>query len=231
MLINLSDLQENPPSLNVSAGSDVLDSMNAQPSPHEANNMNEAMDVPADYIDWDITVDSSQIDWDIGTVEETDDTGNGLGPYEIVNTSEILQNMSATAAVESEPSLLKNGEDGPALEMFASEISWDVCVENPQVDAVEDVVFPNEGMETQTSVLDTKTEIPDIKEDRSPLLETEYRNKILDDLFEVLIESCTHAMSMFSLLYFFIMHFNGKNKNMHLEIFILPSDQCICGLS
>ena len=197
VLINIRDVRENPPCLNVSAGSDFLDSTNVQLSAH-GTNMSEIMDVPADYIDWDISVDSSQIDWDIGTVEETDDTGNGLGPYEIVNASEILQNISPTAAVGSD--LIKKEEDGLVPEMSASDISWDICVENPQVDAVEDFIFPNKGMESQTSVLETKTLTPEIKEGRSQLLETEYRNKILDDLFEVLTELYVYVMSLFSVL-------------------------------
>ncbi|CAL5422095.1 unnamed protein product [Camellia sinensis] len=80
---------------------------------------------------------SLNIDWDIGTVEETEDTGNGLGPYEIVNANEFLQNSPLNDdGVESDKTLLNKKED---------------------------VVVP----------------------ERSQLLETEYRNKILDDLFDI----------------------------------------------
>ncbi|KAF5940538.1 hypothetical protein HYC85_021705 [Camellia sinensis] len=115
VLPNLRDIIENPPSLNVSVGSEVLDTVNVEARLDESNH----------------------IDWDIGTVEETEDTGNGLGPYEIVNANEFLQNSPLNDdGVESDKTLLNKKED---------------------------VVVP----------------------ERSQLLETEYRNKILDDLFEV----------------------------------------------
>ncbi|KAJ6992506.1 CDK5RAP3-like protein [Populus alba x Populus x berolinensis] len=41
------------------------------------------------------------------------------------------------------------------------------------------------GLENQTYVLDTITHTPGMKEGRSQLLDTEYRNKILDDLYEI----------------------------------------------
>ena len=66
--------------MNVSAVSDVTDSANTQ------SGFNETIgdvDAAADNIDWDISVDNAAIDWDIGTVEETDDGGNGLAPKDI----------------------------------------------------------------------------------------------------------------------------------------------------
>ncbi|CAB4286831.1 unnamed protein product [Prunus armeniaca] len=174
VLTNLKDLREHPPSLNVPIGSEVVDSGNVQSSNDETNNVKVDVDINADSIDWDFSVDSSQIDWDIGTLEETEDTGNGLGPYEMVNASEILQS-APNEAVKSDQ----------IPEISVSEISWDISVETPQVDAIDDVNFPNVVVDNQTSGLDTSTETTEIKEGRSQLLETEYRNKILDDLNEV----------------------------------------------
>ncbi|XP_008241035.1 PREDICTED: CDK5RAP3-like protein [Prunus mume] len=174
VLTNLKDLREHPPSLNVPIGSEVVDSGNVQSSNDETNNVKVDVDINADSIDWDFSVDSSQIDWDIGTLEETEDTGNGLGPYEMVNASEILQS-APNEAVKSDQ----------IPEISVSEISWDISVETPQVDVIDDVNFPNVIVDNQTSGLDTSTETTEIKEGRSQLLETEYRNKILDDLNEV----------------------------------------------
>ncbi|CAL9025982.1 unnamed protein product [Prunus brigantina] len=174
VLTNLKDLREHPPSLNVPIGSEVVDSGNVQSSNDETNNVKVDVDINADSIDWDFSVDSSQIDWDIGTLEETEDTGNGLGPYEMVNASEVLQS-APNEAVKSDQ----------IPEISVSEISWDISVETPQVDVIDDVNFPNVVVDNQTSGLDTSTETTEIKEGRSQLLETEYRNKILDDLNEV----------------------------------------------
>ncbi|KAM0978244.1 hypothetical protein ACFX2C_014233 [Malus domestica] len=171
VLTNLKDVREHPSSLNVPVGSEVVDSGNVQSSNNEINNA--AVEINEDSIDWGFSVESSQIDWDIGTVEETDDTGNGLGPYEMVNASEV-QN-SANERVKSDPT----------PEVSVSEISWDISVETPQVDMIDDINLSNVIMDNQTSALDTSTQTTEIKEGRSQLLETEYRNKILDDLNEV----------------------------------------------
>ncbi|CAL5350619.1 unnamed protein product [Camellia sinensis] len=125
VLPKLRDIIENPPSLNVSVGSEVLDTVNVEARLDESNH----------------------IDWDIGTVEETEDTGNGLGPYEIVNANEFLQNSPLNDdGVESDKTLLNKKEDVVVPEVSVTQISWDISVENPQ---------------------------------------TEYRNKILDDLFDI----------------------------------------------
>ncbi|XP_059668492.1 CDK5RAP3-like protein [Cornus florida] len=173
VLPNLRDILKNPPSLNVSLGSEVPDSVNVPAHINESNYATGDMDVAADSIDWDITLESSQIDWDVGTVEETEDTGNGLGPYEIVNASEVLQNSSPSDGVGKE-------ENGLGTGISASEISWDISVESHQVDLIEDA-----GPEPHSSVPNTSTKTQEISKDRSLLLETEYRKKILDDLFEI----------------------------------------------
>ncbi|KAM1109470.1 hypothetical protein ACFX13_009003 [Malus domestica] len=155
---------------------EVVDSGDVQSSNNEINNAAVDVEINEDNIDWDFSVESSQIDWDIGTVdtvEETDDTGNGLGPYEMVNASEVQS--SSNEAVKSD--LIP--------EASVSDISWDISVETPQVNVIDDLNLSNVIVDNQTSPLDTSTQTTAIKEGRSQLLETEYRNKILDDLNEV----------------------------------------------
>ncbi|XP_050244710.1 CDK5RAP3-like protein [Quercus robur] len=185
VLPNLRDIREHPPSLHVSVGSEIDNSVNTQSSYNEPDLLRADVDVAADNIDWDISVDSSQIDWDIGTVEETDDNGNGLGPYEIINASEVLQDPSPTEVVRSDRTSLDKVELGLHPEISVSEISWDVSVDTPQVDVIDDISLSNVGLDKQTFVPDTSSQMPEMNVERSKLLETEYRNKILDDLHEV----------------------------------------------
>ncbi|KAL4606944.1 hypothetical protein ACB092_09G139800 [Castanea dentata] len=185
VLPNLRDIREHPPSLHVYVGSEIDNSVNTQSSYNEPDLLRADVDVAANNIDWDISVDSSQIDWDIGTVEEADDNGNGLGPYEIINASEVLQDPSPNEVVESDRTSLDKVELGLHPEISVSEISWDVSVDTPQVDVIDDVSLSNVGLDKQTFVPDTSSQMPEINEERSKLLETEYRNKILDDLHEV----------------------------------------------
>ncbi|XP_062112149.1 CDK5RAP3-like protein [Humulus lupulus] len=174
VLLNLKDIREHPPSLNV-----IADSANIQSSYDE---LNRDTGVNVDNIDWDISVDSSQIDWDIGIVEETDDTGNGLGPYEMVNASEILQGSLPNEAMKSSHVPLDKVVNPPP-EITMSDISWDISVETPQVDVIDDFSLPIVGSESHT--YENLIQTTETKEERSQLLETEYRNKILDDLNEV----------------------------------------------
>ncbi|OMO55203.1 hypothetical protein COLO4_36135 [Corchorus olitorius] len=185
VLLNLKDIRENPPSLNVSAASETLDLENTQMSSNEINLASGDIGVNTDTIDWDISVENAQIDWDIGTLEETDDSGNGLGPYEIVNASEILQNSSPNEAAESDRTQLDKTEENPPPEISVSDISWDISVETPQVDVIDDVSLPNIQLENKACAPETLHHTLGTREERSQLLETEYRNKILDDLYEM----------------------------------------------
>lgn len=170
---NLRDIIDNPPNLEVSAASEVLASFNAQTNPNEPNQMTLEADSAADIIDWDITLDSAQIDWDIGIVEE--DTGNGLGPYEIVDASEIPQS-SLNDYVESDEINKVN---------TVSEISWDISVDHPEVELTHDNASADVYSGEHTSGINVLNESQRSRQVRSRLLETEYRSRILDDLFEV----------------------------------------------
>lgn len=151
---------------------EVIDDVSAQVSYDESAAMVGAEDIVADNIDWDITLETPEIDWDIGTTE-MEDNGNGLGPYEIVNASDILPNSP---------------HKDSAPDVSVSDISWDISVENPQLGGAEDAGMLSAPAESGPTYLYSKTEATGSKQDKSPLLETEYRNKILDDLFEVYIE-------------------------------------------
>lgn len=199
VLPNLRNIREHPPSLNVSVGFEIVDPLNLQSSYNTANNERD-MDINADNIDWDISVESSQVDWDIGTIEETEDTGNGLGPYEIVNSSEILQSSSPNEVEVSDPFPSNKGVDELHPEVSASEISWDISVETPQVDVIDDVNVPNDVSENQTYVTDHLCQTTETKEERSQLLETDYRNKILDDLYEVISLCLIQCFLFFSFI-------------------------------
>lgn len=165
----MKDIRENPPSISVLGASETLDADNIQSS-ENAN----GTDAAADSIDWDITLDSAEIDWDVSMVEEVDG-GNDLGSYEIVNAGDIPENSPFKV------------EESQGHEVAVSEISWDVSVETPQVEEIADSALLESGLENQTQLTDSTTQVLGSKGERSQLLETEYRNKILDDLYEVLL--------------------------------------------
>lgn len=107
VLPNLREVREMPPSITVSVCSETLDSVITQPGQSESSQIVGKTGFAADSIDWDITLDCSQIDWDIGTLEETEINGNGLGPSEIVNPSD-LPNSADSEGVESHETALTN---------------------------------------------------------------------------------------------------------------------------
>lgn len=186
MLPNLQQLRESPPSVNVSVSREVLTSLEdlsiADQSYPVAGQMFDT-DVPVDGIDWNISVDDTQIDWDIGGVEQPEESGDGFGSYEMIDSKIDLRDSDNGHGVLSDHSSLNRVEEGQVSGMSDSEICWDISTENPQVDAVE-VALPDSDVETH---LRSTIELaqPQSVDERSQLLETEYRNKILDDLLEV----------------------------------------------
>ncbi|KAI5396610.1 hypothetical protein KIW84_062710 [Lathyrus oleraceus] len=179
VLQNLRNVRENPPSLNIAVDSEVINIVGVHSSDKETNPVVGCVEVAAPDIDWDISVESSQIDWDIGTVEETEDSGNGMGPFEIINASEAIQTSSSTEDVESDPTI-SNEELGAH-----ADICWDISVESAQVDVIDNANASNAVPDNQTPLSDALSQLTVNKEGRSQLLDTEYRNKILDDLYEM----------------------------------------------
>lgn len=180
VLSSLRQIVDSPPSLVVCVGPDFINFANTISSTDQQYDMDGTMDNGGDVIDWDISLESSQIDWDIGNIEEPD-PDNGTGPYELVNVGDVMEHSST---VDNSNSL-----HSPPIEVElasgVSEISWDVNVENPQLDIMEDSDTPNVAVEAQSSDLNILSQTQEVTGDRSLLLETEYRNRILDDLFEV----------------------------------------------
>ncbi|KAL6555431.1 hypothetical protein OROGR_006689 [Orobanche gracilis] len=173
VLPNLIHFREKPPSLHVSVSPEMSDVVSGE----QCHDKPALVSGTPESIDWGITLDSSQIDWDIGTLE-TEDNGNGLGPYELVNASDI--------SPDSHHQISESKEGRPTgADVSVSEISWDVTVENPQIAVVEESGLLRTLMESGLTEDYTKIEATGINQERSQLMQTEYRNKLLDDLFEI----------------------------------------------
>ncbi|OEL32864.1 CDK5RAP3-like protein [Dichanthelium oligosanthes] len=166
VLLNLKKLQENPPSLHVSvyneAGSSLGEALKSHGSIEQIDS-----NIPAEDIDWDISVDANEIDWDIDAVEQpVEESGDGFGSYEIIDANiELAGSENDNVGVSDNPSLNKEG-----LASSESGICWDITADNS-----EESVHDNANIQNA----------PILAEDRSLLLEKEYRNDILDDLLEV----------------------------------------------
>ncbi|CAM0877144.1 unnamed protein product [Alopecurus aequalis] len=160
---NLKQLQANPPSLHVSVCTEVQNSLGDAAKAHGSSigggeHINS--DVPADDIDWDISVDNNGIDWDIGAVEEpVEESGNGFGSYEIIDANvELAGSENYGVGVSAYPS----------ADTSDNQICWDISTDNPEESAAIENASTESGQ----------------YEERSQLLEKEYRNNILDDLLE-----------------------------------------------
>jgi len=162
VLHNLKKLQESPPSLNVSVYNEVKSSTGEALKSHGSVEQIDS-NVPAEDIDWDISVDANEIDWDIGAVEQpAEESGDGFESYEIIDANiELAGSENYNVSVSDNPSLNKEG-----LAPSESGICWDITA-----DGSEESVHYNTNIQNA----------PMLSEDRSRLLEKEYRNDILDD--------------------------------------------------
>lgn len=198
MLPNLIHIRLNPPSLTVFVSPEVFGVVTTEVSNDEPALIaaGEA-DIAAENIDWDITLGSSDIDWDIGAVE-TEDNGNGLGPYEIVSASDALPNSPHRDDAKTHQ-VMENME-GTAQDVSLPGIDWDISVENPDVGGAEGTVVTSTPAESGLLNHYSKAEATGSSHERSQLMETEYRNKILDDLFEVYTDLMLHLPTLCTIL-------------------------------
>lgn len=181
VLQNLRSLQAVPPNVNVSISSEISDSLIGQNNQNTCCTIGTAppgIDIALDGVNWTESTDVTQIDWDIGSVEQPDESVN-LGSYEIINSNEELQDHKI---INQNP--INKQEDDIVTE---SEICWDVSIENPKIDVLEDALPLDSSFEALAPNLDALSQQQIVIEERSQLLDTEYRNKILDDLFEVIV--------------------------------------------
>lgn len=170
MLQNLKQLQANPPSLHISVCNEVESSLGETSKALESNVTgaeNIDSNISADDIDWDISLDDNGIDWDIGAVEQpVEESGNGFGSYEIIDANvELAGSENYNFGISDDPSVNKSSSSEPG-------ICWDITDVNPE----ENASIQNAPESGQSQSL---------AEERSQLLEKEYRNNILDDLLEV----------------------------------------------
>ncbi|EAZ00727.1 hypothetical protein OsI_22752 [Oryza sativa Indica Group] len=170
VLQNLKQLQANPPSLHISVCNEVESSLGETSKALEskvtgAENIDS--NISADDIDWDISLDDNGIDWDIGAVEQpVEESGNGFGSYEIIDANvELAGSENYNFGISDDPSVNKSSSSEPG-------ICWDITDVNPE----ENASIQNAPESGQSQSL---------AEERSQLLEKEYRNNILDDLLEV----------------------------------------------
>ncbi|KAH0462625.1 hypothetical protein IEQ34_010200 [Dendrobium chrysotoxum] len=183
----LRNLHQNPPSLNISMSLEVQNSLHTPSNLCSTHPMavegSPDIDVATGDIDWDISLGDTQIDWDI---EQNELTGDEFGLCEIIDAHKELQvSETGDGVVSDNNTPLKVLEAGIVSGVAETEICWDISIENPQMDASEHFAPPSSSQEVQ-QIDPVAPCIPQsLEEERSQLLDTEYRNKILDDLFEL----------------------------------------------
>ena len=179
VLTNLKHLHENPPNLKVSVSPEVFNSLRDSEKSNISHQKNGIESTDEIEIDWNISVDDSQIDWDV-EIEQVEESADGFGSYEIISSTEGLENPEREKDLISDPESLNVNEETAGNGIPKSEICWDISLEESPAEVPEDAVQP------KAFDLADATEMTGIEEgERSQLLDKEYRNRILDDLFEV----------------------------------------------
>ncbi|KAL6592692.1 hypothetical protein ACP70R_042792 [Stipagrostis hirtigluma subsp. patula] len=178
VLHNLKQLQASPPSLHVSVCTEVESSLGEASKPHGSTVTGGQIDsnIAADDIDWDISLDADGIDWDIGEVEQpVEESGDGFGSYEIIDANiELAGSENYNVSVSDSTS---ENKEGPTCNTSKSEICWDISADISDESLHEIANIQNAASELGQSQM--------LAEERSRLLDKEYRNDILDDLLEV----------------------------------------------
>ncbi|VAI85496.1 unnamed protein product [Triticum turgidum subsp. durum] len=107
-----------------------------------------------------------------GAVEQpVEESGNGFGSYEIIDANiELAGSENYGVGASAYPSADK---EGLTCDTSENQICWDISTDNPEESATV------ENAPTESGQYECLTE------ERSQLLEKEYRNNILDDLLEV----------------------------------------------
>ncbi|CAN6440427.1 unnamed protein product [Victoria cruziana] len=182
VLSNLRNLQTNPPSLNISVDPEIVESEVQVDRSYSLQIMEKQEHDVAD-IDWNITLDSTGIDWEIGLVHQAVDSEAPFGSNETVNSEENFHKLLSNGDIKtlhSSPIELVRGIGGQCP---AQEVQWDINIENTPVEMLDGI--PNADQKHKISDLSACTINMTQEEPRSKLLETEYRNRLLDDLFEI----------------------------------------------
>lgn len=187
VLPNLKQLHENPPSVNVLLSQEVQNSLidlSHVDNPMTGEHIPDT-DIAVGGIDWNISVDDTQIDWDIGAMEQTEVSADGFGSYEMIDSKTDFRDSDNGHGMLSDNSSFNKVEDGQISGTSDSEICWDISIENPSVNTIQEATMADSLSVTNLSRPIESSEPQTSNEQRSQLLETEYRNKILDDLLEI----------------------------------------------
>lgn len=184
VLKNLRNLQTHPPSLNISISYDILYQHEEATLTSWTGVTSNNADISADGIDWNISLDDSQIDWNIDLVEEHDVLVDVIGTCEIINpTEEILDDgrengREAADDLHKDASTLNSGPD--------ADMCTELSIANSQTsNLIDDNTSAATVLEAQPLIPDSMDQRESSGDARSQLLDNEFRNNILDDLFEL----------------------------------------------